>query len=1044
MESTPQNHPAASTQHTSPSSTQKRWETWPTSCRNFTAAVDDANEIRSGFCTDPKCSECDPKDALHASVFNKSGVLLSDERVDCSGLERHLEDIGELGSYALSENAPQYRLYFPSNATTEGCMKTPYMRRLMSHYHTPMDIALTCAAERLNLGFQAFTEVVDRGPNAPPARVLQCGLKYAVQLTSNDLKCDLDFFSPRMRLNQTKKAERSHTAIQDPVLCFTYDFASKQCAVWSTEHGTIFRALQQACRDAAAMYLNDDPFVLFVVFLKCVLNATRRTAMRWREKIYDMSRILINPKLTKQNCSDLLEQFTKDRLAYARITDTMEAIVQDINEILRQHRSLVKAQRIPSNIANTVNRNLETQKATASQLIMIFRGCQEANQSYIDIILGYSQLKNSYATEALAVDAKRDTQTMKTITYVTLIYLPSTFVSTVFSMGMFDFDSDVGRTGQITITRHGWVFLAVALPLTLVTIALAYLWMRIKGTTSHAAPTDSEATPGGSKSESPYRVTVRKGKDGAPKEMPLSEVPKEHLARILAALNQRSGTGAATKAENGHSAELATRIGRRWRGADGVQHQDDIPMEGAPREEFNPLRAEIERLLAADSPAQRGSRAWYSRILRWRRTPGDLEAKPVPRLRPLVETWASSSTPKLEIARRLIELNVVSVLLDAGAGPTWSYTSPGTPKAYSRSEGLAVASLDMYKAGFFSGKEKDDVGRVDADGLARAGETTAGRAMQVGVDNQMDGLAGRAALLSNLGMALQDSKELFGADARAGNLVDFLATQLKDGHVHVFVLWAALMDGLVRVWPATRTKFGGVSLGNVWPCPALVTHGADPSNGEDLVPFHKLTQWLAYSLVEPLERVLGWKVDGLDDMTRLPEYGNGTVRPLAHTAIFSTDNAQGGLFVEFGVPVNLGPQLTLEQTLEYSQLKNAYATEALAVDANRDTQTMKTITYVTLLFLPATFVSSVFSMGIFDFDSDMASDGHIGISKHGWVFLAVALPLTLVTIAFAYLWMRIKGTVLNASPPDGGTDAERDSSSPFRIIQQRGQDGPRK
>ncbi|EJD42078.1 DUF1688-domain-containing protein [Auricularia subglabra TFB-10046 SS5] len=254
-----------------------------------------------------------------------------------------------------------------------------------------------------------------------------------------------------------------------------------------------------------------------------------------------------------------------------------------------------------------------------------------------------------------------------------------------------------------------------------------------------------------------------------------------------------------------------------------------------------------------------------------------------PRLQPLVETWSSSNTPKLEIARRLIELFLVSVLLDAGAGPTWSYTSPGTSKAYSRSEGLAVASLDMYKAGFFSGKQKDDVWRVDADGLARAGEATVGRAMQVGTDNHMEGLAGRAALLSNLGLALQDSRELFGADARAGNLVDFLATQLKDGHVHVFVLWAALMDGLVRVWPATRTKFGGVSLGDVWPCPALVAQGADPAKGEDLVPFHKLTQWLAYSLVEPLERVLGWKVDGLDDMTGLPEYRNG------------------GLFVDFGV-----------------------------------------------------------------------------------------------------------------------------------------------
>ncbi|KZW00158.1 DUF1688-domain-containing protein [Exidia glandulosa HHB12029] len=252
-----------------------------------------------------------------------------------------------------------------------------------------------------------------------------------------------------------------------------------------------------------------------------------------------------------------------------------------------------------------------------------------------------------------------------------------------------------------------------------------------------------------------------------------------------------------------------------------------------------------------------------------------------PRLQPIVDSWRSSGTDDIEIARRLVELSLVSVLLDAGAGPVWSFHESSTGKRYGRSEGLAVASLEMYESGFFSGG--NEKWRVDAEGLSRASETNVGRAMQVDSDNRMDGLTGRAALLSNLGLALQDGKEFFGAEARAGNLVDFLATQLKDGHVHIFALWSALMDGLVRVWPATRTKFGGVSLGDVWPCPALVSNGADRSKGDDLVPFHKLTQWLAYSLVEPLERILGWKVDGLEDMTGLPEYRNG------------------GLFVDFGV-----------------------------------------------------------------------------------------------------------------------------------------------
>lgn len=44
---------------------------------------------------------------------------------------------------------------------------------------------------------------------------------------------------------------------------------------------------------------------------------------------------------------------------------------------------------------------------------------------------------------------------------------------------------------------------------------------------------------------------------------------------------------------------------------------------------------------------------------------------------------------------------------------------------------------------------------------------------------------------------------------------------------------------------------------------------------DDLVPFHKLTQWLTYSLIEVFEKVLKWKIAGVEDMTGLPEYRNG-------------------------------------------------------------------------------------------------------------------------------------------------------------------------
>lgn len=150
--------------------------------------------------------------------------------------------------------------------------------------------------------------------------------------------------------------------------------------------------------------------------------------------------------------------------------------------------------------------------------------------------------------------------------------------------------------------------------------------------------------------------------------------------------------------------------------------------------------------------------------------------------------------------------------------------------------------------------------------------------MQVTAANPMVGLEGRTSLLQNLSTALKASPAFFGADARPGRIVDFLESQsITDSTggrvVPVAALWGALMDGLAPIWPRTRAVLGGVSLGDVWPCDALKPLVAN--EGDELVPFHKLTGWLTYSLLEPLTKVLGWKFDGVEDMTGLPEYRNG-------------------------------------------------------------------------------------------------------------------------------------------------------------------------
>lgn len=134
----------------------------------------------------------------------------------------------------------------------------------------------------------------------------------------------------------------------------------------------------------------------------------------------------------------------------------------------------------------------------------------------------------------------------------------------------------------------------------------------------------------------------------------------------------------------------------------------------------------------------------------------------------LLQSWPSSVDTS-ERTRRLLDLFLVSVLLDAGAGTAWSYKSKENGKIYRRSEGLAVASLEMFKTGMFS-SDPDQPFRVDSDGLRRLTVETMGKGLQVTAQNPITGLDGRANLLIRLSKALEN-RQYFGDDSRPGNII---------------------------------------------------------------------------------------------------------------------------------------------------------------------------------------------------------------------------------------------------------------------------------
>lgn len=222
-----------------------------------------------------------------------------------------------------------------------------------------------------------------------------------------------------------------------------------------------------------------------------------------------------------------------------------------------------------------------------------------------------------------------------------------------------------------------------------------------------------------------------------------------------------------------------------------------------------------------------------------------------------------------ERARAHIDLVVTSVLLDAGAGADWRYTEPDTGGTYARSEGLAVASFHLFVSGALSSRRTARL-NADAGGLESLDRETLARAFQVGSDNPLTGLNGRVGLLNALGRVLRDKPEFFGQTLpRVGNLYDYFAENAPDGTIAARDILIAVLRAFAPIWPG-RLTLGGENLGDVW-CHAAI-HRDDPTSG--LLPLHKLSQWLSYSLVEPLE-ASGLRVVDLDELTGLAEYRNG-------------------------------------------------------------------------------------------------------------------------------------------------------------------------
>lgn len=284
---------------------------------------------------------------------------------------------------------------------------------------------------------------------------------------------------------------------------------------------------------------------------------------------------------------------------------------------------------------------------------------------------------------------------------------------------------------------------------------------------------------------------------------------------------------------------------------------------------WNPLLDFVHQCITKNYP--KGNIPWHSRIRHI-----DCDG---------TNRWQELSKKLNDSRASLFEYVMVSVLVDAGAGSKWKYRLNG--KAFSRSEGLAIACHQLFCQGFFSNAAAKDPYRVDGGKLQSLTMQDLEQGFSVSEQNPLLGITGRLELLQRLG-------ELIGKGRLADCLEPLLgsAFAITAGEIDIAKMFPKLLETFSSIWPEGYI-LEGQNLGDIAPYPGIK---AKIKGAEGIVAFHKLSQWLCYSLADAAN-TLGHRVVNIDCLTGLPEYRNG------------------GLFLDLGL---IRAKHSVDVTKEYS------------------------------------------------------------------------------------------------------------------------------
>ncbi|KAI1314048.1 hypothetical protein F5Y03DRAFT_402305 [Xylaria venustula] len=179
------------------------------------------------------------------------------------------------------------------------------------------------------------------------------------------------------------------------------------------------------------------------------LQAFKRKMQDMIEHVDELQEMLLNPQHDKYGFAADLPQETLRGLADtgAKIRERLKHLVDEFDEHIQKCATIIDG----VGLASQLEWNQIGRKDTFTNLEIAHNGLKVAQHT------------------------RRDSELMKSIALLTMVFLPATFVATLFSMGIFEWS---GRHGEIlNVSPYIWLYVVVTVAITSVTLGTWYLWV---------------------------------------------------------------------------------------------------------------------------------------------------------------------------------------------------------------------------------------------------------------------------------------------------------------------------------------------------------------------------------------------------------------------------------------------------------------------------------------------------------------------------------------------------------------------------------------